>query len=231
MESDDDASISLKRAIADEEKWGITDWEMRSDWIAHLERFHGRLLDDTASYEQVDLFWVKLWGLIDEFVDPMKRLGNLVGCSYTLHQNHENLAMKQIFHSYRERYKERTQIIAQNIASGVVTIQSIKKRFSNEECLFILDFRTHICHPVAGYYRLSVDKSGNLKDVVKGRSKIEVQEILAKIWTRYQIKWESLGKSGVSRFVANDFAKRIKARELADVRGNIDAIVHQLRLI
>lgn len=203
-------------ALKDDEKWSASEFEIKAQWVAHLHRHHSKIATNSATDENVDLFFLKLWGLIDEFDLPLKttvtmykKMNDFDSDLYThCTSQEEKLKTKSKLDSYVPSDFSKYIDVLDEIVGRV---ESIRQKFSEEDLLLLLDYRTHTAHPTADFYRLSLGKSGKLRDKYRSKSRAEIQKIL---YDEYRKHRKDLGEQTTNKKVAKYFANKITEDEL-----------------
>lgn len=221
---------NFRIAFNDEKKWAPAELEVKLQWVAHLHRHHSKLMDNTATDENIDLFFIKIWGLIDEFGAPLKdtatkyrKMTDIDSDFYDQYSSHDEKAqarvhLDRIVPPYFSKYVD-------TLEKCLSRIEDIKQKFSEEDLLLLLDYRTHIAHPTADFYRITISQSGKLRNSYRNKSRADIQKILEGEYKKHR---EGLGEQAANRKIAFYFASKITAEELISLGALVAEAAHFL---
>ncbi|MBX2987875.1 MAG: hypothetical protein KF802_08245 [Bdellovibrionaceae bacterium] len=212
-------------ASNDREKWALADWIVRQQWLYRLIDYHQKILDNRASPAEYDMFWIKLYGLIREFNQPMKEsieglevilnIDSAIYAQFTSPEQKEEIRLA----IQGTLANEREFVALVNHSIEIVT--KIRTAFTDNEILFLIDQRTHAAHPTADFYKFKIGRNGQLQDQFNGLSKAEVQDILKSEYIRHQGESKSLATTANAAIY---YAKKIKSTDLNEILSDIRKI-------
>lgn len=167
--------INLQHYIEDEIKWFVAEWQGRHHWAWTLSDYQKSILNGTPTCEEKNLFWIRLYGFLKEFIKN-EHIEEVLSIKETVQTNASLPA------SYEAYFKE-IDLVVQKMKTIMEKISTFRVRFTEEEFLYLYDYRNHMAHPVASHYRLKISKNGIIHEKEK---RIETQEILANEHSKYE---------------------------------------------
>lgn len=181
---------NLKKITQDSDKWAETDWAMLIQWTEHLIKYHKRIVSKKFSGEDVDLFWIKLCGLFDDFIKPIENFSNSIGPALDRNSKFYQMFIDgaeadKFFDLFKEKLGEPGIKSLEAANKSIQIVKEIRAKFTDDELILLYDMRIHVAHPVAKYYRLSLTKDGSLKNLARGLKKLDIQNILMAEYKRH----------------------------------------------
>jgi hypothetical protein len=205
----------------------MSEWQMRLDWSFRLKKHCDRIRSGIATHEDYDMFWIKFWGLLEEFSQPFKeqavRFEQMNDINSEIYAPFSDERRSQLFAFYKQNEPSNIQLIIASLYRVHQKVEVVRQSFSKEEIFLAYDYRTHICHPVSSFYRLRINRSGKLLDECRGLSKAEVQEILKSQFHRFR----NLGRPDEpNENAARYFVSKIADSTLSEIqRAAFDAVL------
>ena len=221
---------NLTKAVEDSTKWEYTDWVMRVCWVKDLEYYLSSIQKGDLSAEKLSLFWIKLWGIFDDFFESLEenlnRAENILNFDLRLLDSIPGVEKgEELKASYTNLKKVYSRSVVPALINSINTIRKIRGRFSDDEVLLLLDFRTHVAHPTANFYRITLKNSGSLVSQYRGRDREELQLALARQNQRFKKKDRM---KSADENAAKYFAGLIKVEDVSTLRQNMTRIFKSL---
>jgi hypothetical protein len=222
---DEKLKTLIIKVSEDTQKWSFAEWLMLEQWVKRLELHRNNILSDqTETYLiHIDLFWIKLFGLIEEFEAVIRRyhdpIANVFDIKSKLYQEVHSLNDRdEWYNSLTSIFGEQGKRLLLSYQKILSLLASVRCCYTESDLIVLRDYRSHMCHPVVENYRIMVGKNGKVKERAYGRTRSEIQAILELEHQKYR---EMNRKIQPEVNTAICFAKKLSAKTLGELKREL----------